>query len=174
MVNVLSSGIWTGVSVDEAQFSGLQTDRLRWGDVEDSVKSAYVFKGWSTQVPLDGTRCRVGQFEHHNHVIPMPPHERFTADLTITVAFGDNDRRTIGPVQFQHHETPNQSSTPEDEVLLKEVSFPQVVQVEGHWYDMLVQGFLQYGQIAPKFVSPEGTVNSADLVVSFTPYRGGA
>ncbi|MEV6423641.1 hypothetical protein [Streptomyces sp. NPDC051662] len=48
MVNVLSSGIWTGVNVDASQFSGLQTKRLAWGAV---------FEGCSTQVALDGTRA---------------------------------------------------------------------------------------------------------------------
>lgn len=87
---------------------------------------------------------------------------------------GPNDTRTIGPVKFKHHETPNLSEMPEDRGEVKPVDFDKVVEVEGRWYDMRVQGFLQYGQIAPVFISPEGSINIADLVVSFTPYTGPA
>ncbi|GHH88901.1 hypothetical protein GCM10018793_70280 [Streptomyces sulfonofaciens] len=176
MVNVLSSGAWTGVDVDAAQFSGLQTDRLAWGAVADDVKSAYVFEGCSTQVPLDGTPSVIGHFEHRNHVIPMPADPKFTADLTVTVAFGTNDKRTLGPLRFRHHETPNQSASPKDTVELEPVSFEQVVEVEGRWYDLLVQGFLQFGQITTHFISRENDdqPNIAELRVSFTPYQGEA
>lgn len=137
MVNVLSSRVWTGVNVDASQFSGLQTSRLAWGDVEDSTKSAYAFRGYpGVQVPLDGSKVPIGE--------------------------------------FQHHETPNLSDMPQDRVELEQLDFDKVVEVEGRWYDMRVQGFLQYGQIAPVFISPEGSINIADLVVSFTPYTGPA
>lgn len=175
MVNVLSRGVWTGVNVDAAQFSGLQTDRLAWGDVEDGKKSAYVFKGYSgVQVPLDGSKVAIGQFEHHNHAIPMPPNPIFTAELSIRVTFGPRpeDKRILGPVRFKHYETPNLPEMSEDKVRLEKVDFDKVVEFQDHWYDMRVQGFLQYGEIVPVFISPEGTVNIADLVVSFTPYTG--
>ncbi|WP_030355921.1 hypothetical protein [Streptomyces scopuliridis] len=86
MVNVLSSGIWTGANVDASQFSGLQTKRLAWGAVADDVKSAYVVKGCSTQVAVDGVPSVIGSFKHYNRVIPMPPYPMFTAELTVTVA----------------------------------------------------------------------------------------
>ncbi|QXE35017.1 choice-of-anchor K domain-containing protein [Streptomyces sp. GMY02] len=176
MVNVLSSGVWTGVDVDASQFSGLQTKRLAWGEVADDVKSAYVFEGASTQVALDGTPSVIGYFKHYNHVIPMPPNPMFTAQLTITVAFGNKDRRTVGPVKFQHYETPNVGVAQEDTVELEEVKFKQVVQVENRWYDMHVQGFLQFGEISRHFVSVEDSAepNVAELRACFIPYQGPA
>ncbi|WP_052744624.1 choice-of-anchor K domain-containing protein [Streptomyces odonnellii] len=176
MVNVLSSGVWTGVDVDESQFSGLQTKRLAWGEVADEVKSAYVFEGASTQVALDGTPSVIGTFKHYNHVIPMPPNPMFTAQLSITVAFGNKDRRTVGPLKFQHNETPNVGVAQEDTVELEAVAFKQVVQVEGRWYDMHVDGFLQFGEITRHFVSVEDAAepNTAELRASFVPYQGPA
>ncbi|MGW7518883.1 choice-of-anchor K domain-containing protein [Streptomyces sp. NPDC054796] len=176
MVNVRTSGAWTGVDVEATQFSGFKTKRLAWGDVADDVKSAYVFEGASTQVALDGTPSVIGYFKHYNHAIPMPPHPTFTAELSITVAFGDKDRRTVGPVKFQHNETPNVGPSPEDTVELDEVKFDQVVQVDGKWYDMHVQGFLQFGEISRHFVSVEDSKepNTAELRASFAPYKGGA
>ncbi|GAB2791227.1 choice-of-anchor K domain-containing protein [Streptomyces daliensis] len=174
MVNVLTKGVWTGVDVDASQFSGLQTNRLAWGAVDDAVKSAYVFEGSSTQVALDGTPSMIGSFKHYNHVIPMPPHPVFTAELTITVAFGDKDRRTVGPLKFQHNETPNVGPAPEDTVELEPVKFDRVVQVDGNWYDMHIEGFLQYGEISKHFTSQEDAEkpNTAELRASFTPYKG--
>jgi hypothetical protein len=176
MVNVLSRGVWTGVDVDTAQFSGLRTKRLAWGDVADEVRSAYVFEGGSTQVALDGTPSVIGSFQHFNHAIPMPPHPSFTAELTITVAFGEKDRRTVGPLRFRHRETPNVGVAQEDTVELEEVRFEQVVEVDGRWYDMHVQGFLQFGEITRHFVSAEDAAspNTAELRAAFTPYQGQA
>lgn len=177
MVSVLSRGAWTGVSVDTAQFSGLHTERLAWGDVEDSVKSAYVFLGYSgVQVPLDGSKVPIGEFQHHNHAIPMPPNPIFTAELSIRVNFGGpNDTRTLGPVRFRHHETPNLSEMPEDRVELEQVDFDKVVEVEGRWYDMRVEGFKRWGEDAPVFISVEDAEpNTAELLVSFSLYTGPA
>ncbi|MCX4514737.1 choice-of-anchor K domain-containing protein [Streptomyces sp. NBC_01619] len=162
--------------MDASQFSGLQTKRLAWGDVTDDVKSSYVFEGCSTQVSLDGIPSVIGTFKHYNHVIPMPPNPMFTAELTVTVAFGNKDRRTVGPMKFQHHETPNVGASQEDTVELEEVKFEQVVEVDGRRYDMHVQGFLQFGQITRHFVSVEDAKdpNTAELRASFTPYQGPA
>jgi hypothetical protein len=177
MARISTSGVWSDVGEDtsyKAQFRGLGSAQISWGEAVDSDTSSYLFEGTSTTAHVDGPPFVLGTFTHHNYPIQIP-FERFWVDLQVTVTV---DGRTTSdfPIRFQHFETPNRGPVAAwaDVVDLPRVKVERAVRLDGVECDMLISGFYWHGtdQPSPRFHSPENESNQADLHVQFTRYTG--
>ncbi|MGP4110454.1 choice-of-anchor K domain-containing protein [Streptomyces sp. 4N509B] len=166
MSTATTSGSWPSTTADTSTFTGLATDHVRWGNAADGSKSGYVFRGGSVEVKLDGTEFTLGTFTHENFPIPALPQREFDVDLAVNVTFEDGTTSDFS-FRFHHNETPNDGPAPEDLVDLPTFVSPEEVTVDGEKYQVVISGFKQNGQIVRRFVSQEGSANSADVVALF-------
>jgi hypothetical protein len=172
---IVTSGTWPAVhEADGNDVRDLGTDYVKWGNYDDAL-SGYEFQGGTTEVKLDGSEFVLGTFTHHNKGITggLPTHQ-FKVDLAVDIAFEDQIQETF-PFTFGHFETgpgegPNGSE--DDVVNLEMFVSKNTVRIDGNRYKVILSGFKQNGHITRRFVSPEGSTNSADVVAMFIKVGG--
>jgi hypothetical protein len=165
MTTAITSGLWTGINASPPGLTGLSSQHVRWGvPAGGAGQSGYVFTGRSVEVPLDGTTFVLGTFTHQNYPIYGYQPGQFDVSLKVHVTFGGGVLSRDFSFTFHHNETPNVGPAPEDLVDLPTLQSPETVEIDGEEYALVIQGFLQGGNLVTRFVSPENGSNSADIV----------
>ncbi|MET9295969.1 choice-of-anchor K domain-containing protein [Streptomyces sp. NPDC003077] len=171
MLNVVTSGTWTGVSnANLPGLTGVGTDKIKWGDVPYDVKSGYAFAGSATTAPLDGTDFLLGELTHYNYTIPLPDEWQFWVNLEVNVFFEEAGTNKTIPLHFRHEETPNQSAHPHDTVQIPHFKKDDVLYLPEGTYGVEITGFwvgTGSNKIkSPDFDVPEGGSRKAGIFAS--------
>ena len=165
MTTAITSGLWTGINASPPGLAGLSSHHVRWGvPAGGAGQSGYVFTGRSVEVPLDGTTFVLGTFTHQNYPIYGYDPKQFDVSLKVHVTFGGGVLSRDFSFTFHHNETPNVGPAPQDLVDLPTLQSPETVEIDGEEYALVIQGFLQGGNLVTRFVSEENGSNSADIV----------
>ncbi len=171
MATAVTTGVWTGTSVQLEALEGLNTDVMRWGTPAakrynpEQKKSGYRFAGVQVAVPTDGSEFMLGTFTHENFTIKGTP--KFQAYLKVTMVFDDGALSKDFSFTFDHNETPNVAGDAEasaDRVTLPTLLSPETVTLDGVEYAVEITGFKQDGKVVTEFISYESRANSAEIV----------
>jgi len=165
MTTAVTSGVWSGINASPPGLAGLNTQHVRWGvPAGGAGQSGYVFTGRTVEVPLDGTTFVLGTFTHQNFPIYGYQPGQFDVSLRVHVTFSGGVLARDFSFTFHHNETPNVGPAPEDLVDLPTLRSPETVEIDGEEYALVIEGFLQGGQLVTRFISRENGSNSADIV----------
>lgn len=182
MGKVDTRGVWTRVSVDPSQFTGLGAkgspsgsgvrSSIRWGTGGDGEQSGYDFTGLTgVEARLDGKNFNLGIYAHYNHRVVLT-HSQFSVYLKVTVDFLDEGFDHTFTLRFRHDETPNDPGDVDDLVRLPIVDEHDIVRVDGAEYQVTISGFRDHGgegEVQPSFLNPEGSIKRVWLVARFEP-----
>ncbi|NUT96815.1 MAG: hypothetical protein HOY78_32810 [Saccharothrix sp.] len=172
MGRIITKGKWTEVTASVTNLSELNKPFIKWGIPAADPKggqSGYEFVPVSAHAHLDGTEFVLGTFIHHNWAVIMTEASEFSAVLDLDVYFEDDKKSHKFKATFGHLETANVPTYQDDIVTLPTIDEPDFVHVDGVEYRVTITGFSRDGYAVPKFRSPEGEKNEADIVAKFQP-----
>lgn len=169
MTTVSTTGTWTGVSANLPSLSGVSTQHVGWGipflpQNPQNKQSGYRFEGRTVPAALDGSEFVLGTFTHDNFVTQGGYQLEFDVHLKVNVAFENGILNRELNLTFAHKETPNVGGQIPDEVSLPTFKSPESVVIDGEEYNVVICGFRQGPAIVTKFISAEGSANSADII----------
>lgn len=170
---ITTTGIWTQLAGNPSNSIGLGTSQVSWGEPANGLsQSSYKFEGVSNlALPLDNSNFLLGTFTHENYPIYLDSITE--ANLAVDLNIGGNLSKTFNFL-FQHNETPNNvddfcPDTPEyatpcpDVVSIPGVSSTETIDINGLAYKLVINGFLQNGNLVNQFITQEAQANSAQL-----------
>lgn len=104
-----TNGTWTAVTGSPPALSGLNTDRIYWGENTGSGQSSYRWTAIGAPTVFSaGDSFLLGRFRHYNE--PITGGSISSATLSLPLAFTDPVQNVNLSVVFNHHETPNSAN----------------------------------------------------------------
>lgn len=170
-----TTGVWTQVTGNPSNGpNGVGTSQISWGQPADGLgQSAYKFQGVSNiSMPVDNSNFLLGTFTHNNYAIYLP--SITGANLALNLNISGNLSKTFN-FFFNHNETPNDGvngicpdtpgyATPcPDVVSIPSASSTETIDIGGLAYKLVINGFLQNGNLVNQFITKEAKANSAQL-----------
>lgn len=180
-VPVVSDGVWTALdpAVGVANVTGLNTNRVSWGEPGFDRSSAFVFDGASVDAPLDGSLFALGDFTHEN--FPIFPPAIQSADLGISIDFVSEGINQMFNYTFELDETPNITGSCvypgitvcPDRVTIPNASSTETVELGGIEYVLAIVGFSTDGgtTITDGFITEEDSDNVATLYARLVEHQ---